>query len=243
MTDDIYCTEYINDDLILKLFQKPPPLSINQNKMVALPLVRESNSHLSTFSSLSNPVAVFVGATQGIGLSTLQQYASHTRAPKIYIVGRSEPVGVRIVDDLKARNAAGSYVFLQGQVSLLESVDEVCRDVKSREKRLDLLFMSPGFLSFAGRHGEILSLQPPAPDSLLNLLFLQKRQKASTPFSRFATTPAPSSSPVSSLFSITQLARAWYSSSRPAPKAPSFPTILNSSITIVLLTALGSHPR
>lgn len=122
--------------------------------MVALPLVYESNSHLK---SLSNPVAVFVGATQGIGLSTLQQYATLTNAPKIYIVGRSEPVGVRIIDDLKARNAEGNYVFLQGQVSLLESVDEVCRDIKSKEKRLDLLFMSPGFLSLAGRNGEIIS--------------------------------------------------------------------------------------
>ncbi|MCJ1271367.1 hypothetical protein MMC22_011267 [Lobaria immixta] len=116
--------------------------------MVALPLVRESNSRLK---SLSNPVAVFVGATQGIGLSTLQQYAALTRAPKIYIVGRSEPVGARIIDDLKASNAEGSYVFLKAQISLLESVDEVCGEIKQREKRLDLLFMSPGYLSFGGR--------------------------------------------------------------------------------------------
>lgn len=121
--------------------------------MVALSLVHESNSHLKSFSS--NPVAVFVGATQGIGLSTLQQYTTLTSAPKIYIVGRSEPVGVRIIDDLKARNVEGEYVFLNAQVSLLESVDEVCGEIKRREKRLDLLFMSPGFISFGGRDGEM----------------------------------------------------------------------------------------
>lgn len=132
--------------------------------MVALPLVRESNSHLKTISNL---VAVFVGATQGIGLSTLQQYATLTTAPRIYIIGRSEPAGLRIIDDLKARNPDGNYVFLKGQVSLLESVDEVCREIKRREKRLDLLFMSPGYISFGGRNGEIHLVRdssiPPLP--------------------------------------------------------------------------------
>ena len=121
--------------------------------MVALPLVRESNSQLKKF--LPNPVAVFVGATQGIGLSTLQHYAALTRGPKIYIVGRSEPVGARIVDDLKARNPEGKYVFLKAQVSLLESVDEVCREIERVEERLDLLFLSPGYLSFRGRDGKL----------------------------------------------------------------------------------------
>lgn len=167
--------------------------------MVALSLVRESNSKLK---SLSNPVAVFVGATQGIGLSTLQQYAALTSAPKIYIVGRSEPVGERIIDDLKERNAEGTYVFLKGQVSLLESVDEVCGEIKGREKRLDLLFMSAGFLSFGGRDGEIdlfgrdsIPHAHPMPFSQLSypIPFLQRRPRASTLSFRSATTPAPSS--------------------------------------------------
>lgn len=121
--------------------------------MVPLALVRESNSQLK--KALANPVAVFVGATQGIGLSTLQHYATLTRGPKIYIVGRSSEVGARIIHDLKARNAEGNYVFLKAQVSLLESVDEVCREIERAEDRLDLLFLSPGYLSFRGRDGKL----------------------------------------------------------------------------------------
>lgn len=219
--------------------------------MVALPLVRESNSRLK---SLSNPAAVFVGATQGIGLSTLQQYAALTHAPKIYIVGRSEPVGARIIDDLKASNAEGSYVFFKAQISLLESVDEVCGEIKQREKRLDLLFMSPGYLSFGGREGKLLFhthfilLFLPHPFLISPSLFtdfpsFQKHQKVSTPFSRFATTPAPSSSSVSFPFSRTHLVRALSPFSQPEWKAPSFPTTSNSNITTVFSTAPTPGPR
>lgn len=84
-----------------------------------------------------------------------QQYVVLTNAPKIYIIGRSEPAGVRIIDDLKACNAEGNYGFLKAQVSLLENVDEICREIKQREKRLDLLFLSPGYLSLRGRDGKI----------------------------------------------------------------------------------------
>lgn len=125
--------------------------------MVALSLVRESNLGLKSHQSGINPVAVFVGATQGIGLRSLELYAAHTVAPKTYIIGRNEAVGARIIEDLKTRhNKDGEYIFLNAQVSLLESVDKVCEEVKRRENKLDLLFMSTGALSFRGREGELL---------------------------------------------------------------------------------------
>lgn len=206
--------------------------------MVSLPLVRKSNSHLKSFSS---PVAVFVGATQGIGLSTLQQYATLASVPKIYIVGRSEPVGVRIIDDLQARNAEGNYVFLKAEVSLLENVDQVCREIKRREKKMDLLFMSPGYISFGGRNGEIRPFViPPLTSPPIhfspNPRFLQKHQRALTRSTHSATTPAPSSSSVCSPFSATHLARALSSSFEPAAKAASFPTTSNSNTTTVFST-------
>lgn len=125
--------------------------------MVVLSLVQESNLRLKSHQSGINSVAVFVGATQGIGLSSLEQYVAHTVAPKIYIVGRNEAVGARIIEDLKTRrNRDGDYIFLHAEVSLLESVDKVCEEVKRREKKLDLLFMSPGAISFRGRDGEFM---------------------------------------------------------------------------------------
>lgn len=129
--------------------------------MVVLSLVRESNLRLKSHQSGINPVAVFVGATQGIGLSSLEQYAAHTVAPKIYIVGRNEAVGARIIEDLKTRrNRDGEYIFLHAEVSLLEGVDKACEEVKRRENKLDLLFMSPGAISFRGRDGELLCQTP-----------------------------------------------------------------------------------
>lgn len=125
--------------------------------MVILSLVRESNLRLKSHPSGINPVAVFIGATQGIGLSSLEQYAAHTVAPKIYIVGRNEAVGARIIEDLKTRrNRDGEYIFLRAEVSLLESVDKACEEVKRKENKLDLLFMSPGAISFRGRDGELM---------------------------------------------------------------------------------------
>lgn len=102
--------------------------------MVALSLVRESNLRLKSHQSGINPVAVFVGATQGTGLSSLEQYAAHTVAPKIYIVARNEAVGARIIQDLKTqRNRDGEYIFLHTEVSLLESVEKACEELKRRE--------------------------------------------------------------------------------------------------------------
>lgn len=128
-----------------------------ENIMVALSLVRESNFRLKSHQSGVNPVAVFVGATQGIGLRGLELYAAHTVAPKIYILGRNEAVGARIIEDLKTRhNKDGEYIFSHAEVSLLESVDKACEEVKRRENKLDLLVMSPGALSLRGREGELL---------------------------------------------------------------------------------------
>ncbi len=125
--------------------------------MVPLPLVRQSNLHVKHQDFAKKPTAVFVGATQGIGLSSLEQYAATTIAPRIYIVGRNESVGARIIEDLKTKyNKDGRYVFLKGEVSLLKSVDEVCKEVKRREEKLDLLFMSPGALSLRGKVGASL---------------------------------------------------------------------------------------
>jgi hypothetical protein len=36
---------------------------------------------------------------------------------------------------------------------LIKNVDKACDEIKSCEKKLDLLFMSPGYLSFDGRNG------------------------------------------------------------------------------------------
>ena len=41
-------------------------------------------------------------------------------------------------------NPEGSYEFIRKDVSLIKNVDELCNEIEKREKRIDLLFLSPG---------------------------------------------------------------------------------------------------
>lgn len=113
--------------------------------MVLLSIVQQTNA--SAASKLpAGLVAVFAGATAGIGETALRAFAKHTVRPKIYYVGRSQEVGDRLQKELREVNSEGSYVFIKKDMSLLKNVDEVCRDIKSKETVLNVLFLSQGTL-------------------------------------------------------------------------------------------------
>lgn len=120
--------------------------------MVNIKDVRASNASFK--ESKKALVAVFVGATSGIGMGTLKQFTKHAHEPKIYILGRSRTAAGPLLDELAASNPQATLVFLESEISLMEKVDEVCKQIKSKEKKLDVLFMSPGYLSFDGRNGK-----------------------------------------------------------------------------------------
>ncbi|MCJ1316207.1 hypothetical protein MMC15_001527 [Xylographa vitiligo] len=123
--------------------------------MVSLTDVQASNS--SIVSSLpAGLVAVFVGATSGIGEFTLLQFAKHARQPRVYFVGRSQEAGDRIAAECKALNGDGQYTFIKADTSLLSNVDAVCRDIKSKETVVNLLFLTTGTLKFGDRTAEDL---------------------------------------------------------------------------------------
>lgn len=111
--------------------------------MVTLTHVRSSNSLISS-TLPPNLVAVFVGATSGIGESTLKQFAKHSRQPRAYFVGRSQDAGDRIVVECRALNPEGEYIFVKADVSLIRVVDEVCDEIKAKEKAINILFLSAG---------------------------------------------------------------------------------------------------
>ncbi|RSM20739.1 hypothetical protein CDV31_000428 [Fusarium ambrosium] len=115
--------------------------------MVSLSEVEHSNS--STTSTLpSNLVAIFAGATAGIGEAALKAFAKHTVKPKIYFIGRSRESGDRLLNELRGINSEGVYEFVQADMSLLANVDEVCRDIKRKEDAVNVLFMSQGTLKY-----------------------------------------------------------------------------------------------
>jgi len=95
------------------------------NKMVALTDVISSNSRIAS-SLPPGLVAVFVGASSGIGEGTLKQFAKYARQPHVYFVGRSQEAGDRIAAECKALNPEGEITFIKADVSLIRVVDDVC---------------------------------------------------------------------------------------------------------------------
>jgi len=132
--------------------------------MVTLEEVRGSNNTLEALPP--GLVAVFAGATAGIGLATLQQLARHANAPRCYIIGRSKDRAAHFIDKLKALNPMGTFIFIEGQFSLIADVDRMCEKIREYENHVDLVCMSPGYLSLSGRHGSLTLVYHPAGERI-----------------------------------------------------------------------------
>ena len=120
--------------------------------MVNIKDVRISNANFT-----ANPqgmVALSVGGTSGIGKGTLKQFAKQANSPKVYIVGRSKPAAIPLLNELQTLNPQGNFIFIESEISLIKNVDAVCKEIKETEQKLDFIFLSPGFMTFEGRQGE-----------------------------------------------------------------------------------------
>lgn len=114
--------------------------------MPPIDTIRASNDRIKS-TLPAGTVAVFVGGTNGIGESTLKQYALRTVRPKIYIIGRSQDSGNRIVAECKVLNDGGEYVFISSpDLGLIKNVDAVCAEITKKERVLNLLFLTQGAL-------------------------------------------------------------------------------------------------
>lgn len=111
--------------------------------MVSLSDVQSSNAQIAT-ALPQGLVAVFVGATNGIGEYSLKEFARHARKPRVYFVGRSQDAADRIAGECRELNPEGEFTFIKADVSLLKSVDDVCREIKSKENTINLLFLTCG---------------------------------------------------------------------------------------------------
>nr|WNS47919.1 CapD [Capnodium sp. TTI-000886] len=118
--------------------------------MVSYSDVLAHNDNLKHHSP--NLVALFVGATSGIGLATLRVLATQLVRPTIYIVGRSQAKFAAELSQLKRQNSTADFVFIESEIALLENVNRVCVHLAKHELRLDLLYLSPGYLGFGGPH-------------------------------------------------------------------------------------------
>lgn len=115
--------------------------------MVTLSQVHASNAQI-TASLPVELIAVFVGATSGIGEAALKEFVSQTKRPKCYLVGRSEQAATRIIEECKTLNQDAHIVFMRADTSLVKEADRLCEDIKSREDAINILFLSAGAAVF-----------------------------------------------------------------------------------------------
>lgn len=128
--------------------------------MVAFASVLASNATIRTRLP-ANLVAVFAGATSGIGEATLKKFVSNTVTPRIYLVARNRNSAARVLADCRALNPDGQYFSIQGDLSLMSVVDTVCDEIKSKEDAVNLLFQSQGDVDVTGQ-GMYTALQRPS---------------------------------------------------------------------------------
>ncbi|KAH7127108.1 hypothetical protein B0J11DRAFT_549876 [Dendryphion nanum] len=117
--------------------------------MVSLTEIR---AHTSTLKTLSpGLVAVFVGGTSGMGLSTARELVRNTQSPHIYLIGRNQVVATQITTELQTLNPSSTISFIKSDVSSLRNVDTVCAEIAAKEKKINILFMTAGYGTLAGR--------------------------------------------------------------------------------------------
>ncbi len=59
------------------------------------------------------------------------------------------------MDRLKQVNPMGTFIFIEGQCSLISEVDRMCDVVKEYEDHVDTIFLTIGRLRFGAREGMI----------------------------------------------------------------------------------------
>ena len=119
--------------------------------MVSYKEIQASNALIN--DATAPRVAVFVGGTSGIGNLTVRVLVATGASVRIYLVGRksSEERMHTFVQELRAINPKAEVIWTEAEVALLAETKRVCEVIKSKESRIDLLFLTPGYAPFGAR--------------------------------------------------------------------------------------------
>ncbi|KAJ5569918.1 uncharacterized protein N7459_009348 [Penicillium hispanicum] len=119
--------------------------------MVSYKEIQASNALIN--DATAPRVAVFVGGTSGIGQLTLKALVATGASVRIYLVGRksSEERTRAFIQELNATNPKAEIIWTEGEISLLAETKRVCEYIKSKESRVDLLFLTTGYAPFGSR--------------------------------------------------------------------------------------------
>lgn len=129
--------------------------------MAPLKTVQQSNARLATLPNAKGLVALFIGATSGIGLGALQNFGQNASSPRIYTVARESAVTSHETFLASLRQStSGTYNLIKADTSLISEVDKVVNIIQQKETKIDILFMSAGFMAFEGRKDTREGLEP-----------------------------------------------------------------------------------
>ena len=76
----------------------------------------------------------------------------YTTSPRIYLVGRSQEAATKLITEFKGLNSGAHVEFIKSDVALLKSVDDAVAQIKANESKVNLLSLSAGIFTFAGRN-------------------------------------------------------------------------------------------
>lgn len=119
--------------------------------MVSYKEIQASNALIN--DATAPRVAVFVGGTSGIGKITVRALVATGASVRIYLVGRksSEERTQAFIQELHVINAKAEVIWTEGEIALLAETKRVCEAIKSKESRVDLLFLTAGYAPFGER--------------------------------------------------------------------------------------------
>ncbi|EHK47852.1 hypothetical protein TRIATDRAFT_90330 [Trichoderma atroviride IMI 206040] len=115
--------------------------------MTELSLISTSNSKIAS-AFPSGLTAVFVGGTSGVGEYTLKALSKYVPRSKFYIIGRSKESADRIIRECTEQNHECCFEFINADISQLQRVDNVSRQIVAKENSINLLFQTQGTMAF-----------------------------------------------------------------------------------------------
>jgi len=101
---------------------------------------------------MQSPTIVSVGGTSGIGEALVRKLVSLASGdPQVHIVGRSASAADRIMSDLRAVKPSGTFEFHACDLTNVADTHRLVKTIAGRVQRIDLLLLSQGVLTTAGR--------------------------------------------------------------------------------------------
>ena len=140
------------------LFRSKPVSSPYESAIYANGIVESdqpSGENINIFPEVSGPITqvlVREGQQVSAGTPLFSIDDSVQRATTEQLRLQAE-ASLALLNELKASNPEATFEFMETEISLMKNVDHACDKIKFKEKKVDILFMSPGYLSFDGRQG------------------------------------------------------------------------------------------